>query len=119
MDQANDPMMEIVKSHDKLTEPVTIKQFLDFVHEEMTYRRENQRRLAALENGQNQLLVAMFAESAENEFKQPGVMTTMRKIDSHIDSVCWWTKLIRKIVVGCLGFIILLGSTLTALKVLL
>lgn len=109
------------------SQPVSIGEFLEFVQTEMAYRREIRRererehaltslRLNKLEAGQEKLLTAMFCESDQNQFGTPGVMTTMKKMDHHIDSVCWWAKFIRKAVVGILGFIILAGSAVAVIR---
>ena len=39
---------------------------------------------------------AMFAKDAENEFGTPGVMTVMKKLDTHIDVFCSVARTTRK-----------------------
>ena len=45
------------------------------------------------------LHVAMFAPNSDNDFQTPGVMTTMKKLDNHIDVLCNVGKWLKRLLV--------------------
>lgn len=45
-----------------------------------------------LESAYQRVDTALFAENTDNEFQQMGVMTTMKRLDAHLDTLCTLAK---------------------------
>lgn len=59
-------------------------------------RRADDGRLSTIMLQVDDLTTAMFAEDGNNKFHSAGVMTTMQRLNTHIDAVCVWAKWVKR-----------------------
>lgn len=94
--------MIVNKSAAKTAEDtITRDEFENFTKCSLEYREQSSKKI-------NSIHTALFAETADNEHGQPGLMHTARRIEQHIDYVCTVAKWVRAAVIA-------VATTVTAL----
>jgi len=74
----------------KLEERVTLAE--TGLHENTKLTRKVDGTVSKMELDMTDLKVAMFAPNENNANNTPGVMTTMKKLDAHLDALCRFAK---------------------------
>lgn len=79
-------------AHDRRVPDKRIEEIEKNLSENTLLTAENSRQIDDIDTKVEKLHTAMFAKDSANEFETPGVMTTMKRLDAHLDVICTWAK---------------------------